>query len=332
MKILLIGNRGQVGKEVQELAIKENIPIIGFDIEQIDITNLKSVLAVFKDYYNSDFAVSCHPYVPDCHSGIRAYRLRSPACHSRESGNPDSDKFPTFIVINAAAYTAVDKAEDEPELAYAVNTKGIENLAIACQKYNLPLIHLSTDYVFSGDSKQPYREDDLPNPLGVYGKSKLAGDQALINTWSKHIILRISWVFGKYGNNFVKTILKLAQERETLNIVGDQFGCPTPAADIARVLLILVGKIYSGKAIWGIYNYCGYPAVTWYDFAEKILEFAQGKYLLKLQKMNKINTEQYPTKAKRPANSELLVEKIIRDYGIERSEWIEYLENIVKNV
>jgi len=279
MKVLLIGNKGQVGREVEELAKIQHISIVGFDIDNLDICDSRQVNDIFEHNSNVD------------------------------------------VVINTAAYTAVDKAEDEPEKAFAVNCDGVRNLALACKAHNLPLIHISTDYVFAGDKIGEYVENDVPHPLSTYGKSKLAGDEILIATWEQHIILRVSWVFGKYGNNFVKTILRLARERKELNIVGDQLGCPTAARDIARVLLELVAK---DSKHWDIYNYCSSPVTTWYEFAKKIVEYAGIK-----TQLNKITTAQYPTKAKRPHNSELCVAKIVQDFGIQRAGWEQYLKEVV---
>ncbi|MBN1684168.1 MAG: dTDP-4-dehydrorhamnose reductase [Gammaproteobacteria bacterium] len=234
------------------------------------------------------------------------------------------------IVVNAAAYTAVDRAENESEKAYIINRDGVKNLAWVCKKQNIPLLHISTDYVFSGNSQKPYTENDPPDPINVYGQSKLAGDQALQSIWEKHVILRVSWVFGQYGQNFVKAILKLAKEREELNIVGDQFGCPTSASDIARVLLIMAKKIAEGHAKWGIYNYCENPLTNWYDFANTIINIAKRKHALRLKKLNKITTDQYPTQAKRPKYSVLSTQKIFQDYGIIQHDWKYDLEKILE--
>lgn len=290
MNILLFGNKGQIGQEIEKLALTKNIKIIGFDIKDLDITNTSQLDYTFKHNIGAD------------------------------------------LVINTAAYTNVENAEKEPEKAYQINCQGAQNLGIICRKYNLPLLHLSTDYVFSGKKIGPYTEIDKATPLGVYGKSKLAGDLALEKTWKKHIILRISWVFGVYGSNFVKTIIRLARERDTLNIVGDQFGCPTPAADVARVLLEMAEKIFLGSKKWGIYNYCGYPATSWYEFATKIIELGRTKFPLKVQQINKTTTEESLAQAKRPKNSELLVEKINRDYGILRKNWEDYLIEVINSV
>ena len=168
-------------------------------------------------------------------------------------------------VINAAAYTAVDKAEQEPEQAFAVNRDGPAHLAAACTRLNLPLLHISTDYVYDGAKTSPYVEDDPTAPMGVYGASKLAGDEAVRPLCPRHLILRVSWVFGVHGHNFVKTILRLAREREALRVVADQHGCPTFAGDIADALLELAGRIaeIDARAAWGTYHYCGHPATTW---------------------------------------------------------------------
>jgi dTDP-4-dehydrorhamnose reductase len=290
MHILLLGSKGQVGQEIEKLAITQNIKIFGFDIDGLDITNIAKLDHAFK-----------------------------------QNGNID-------VVINAVAYTNVDKAEDEPEKAYQTNCQGAQNLANVCQQYDIPLLHLSTDYIFSGEKITPYTETDTAEPLGVYGKSKLAGDQAIEKTWQKHIILRVSWVFSEYGNNFVKKILRLAQEHDTLNIVDDQSGCPTAASDAARVLLIIAEKIFLGQKVWGTYNYCNYPAITWHGFATKIVDLGRNKFKLKTTAINKITSASFQAKAKRPKNSELLVMKITKDYAISRKDWESYLVEAISNI
>lgn len=290
LKILLFGNKGQIGREIEELATTKGVMVYGFDIDSLDITDFNQIADCFSKYKDVD------------------------------------------VVINAAAYTAVDKAEDESAQAYAVNCDAVKNLAIMCCKHDIPLLHISTDYVFSGRKHEPYSEQDVTSPLGVYGKSKLAGEEILDNTWEKHVILRVSWVFGKYGNNFVKTILRLAKEHEELQVVGDQHGCPTAAADVARVLLEVTMRIKSGIAHWGIYNYCNDPVITWYEFAKKIFELGREKHAIKLKRLRKITTEEYPTKALRPKNSELLVNKIVADYNVVRHGWLGYLQNVINTV
>jgi dTDP-4-dehydrorhamnose reductase len=220
------------------------------------------------------------------------------------------------IIINAAAYTAVDKAESETELAFAVNSTGVKNLATAANKFHIPIIHLSTDYVFDGLKNTAYVEKDERSPLNVYGSSKAQGEQYLQDILAQHIILRVSWVFGKYGHNFVKTILKLAREKPELNIVADQIGCPTPAADIADVIHHLVEFIEQGKAKWGVFHYCGDQALSWYDFAKQIMSYAETLPGFICQRLNPITTAQYPTPAARPKNSVLSTKKIQQEYDI----------------
>jgi dTDP-4-dehydrorhamnose reductase len=231
-------------------------------------------------------------------------------------------------LINAAAYTAVDLAEDNVEQAYAINADAVENLAIVCQQYDIPLIHLSTDYVFSGEKSEPYNEEDETGAKSIYGASKLEGEQIIQSIMEKYIILRVSWVFGQYGKNFVKTIIRLAKEREELSIVADQWGNPTAAADIARVLLQLAEQIQQGNTAWGIYHYCGDGAVSWYQFAEKIVELEKMKTSLKLQSLLPITSDKYPTKALRPMNSRLNCDKIRQNFAIEQRSWLEYLKTI----
>lgn len=226
------------------------------------------------------------------------------------------------VVINAAAYTAVDRAEQEPERAYAVNRDGPAHLAAACAQLGLPLLHISTDYVFDGSKAGPYTETDPAAPLGVYGDSKWQGEEAVRARLDQHIILRVSWVFGIDGNNFVKTMLRLARERDELRVVADQHGCPTYAGAIADVLLDLAARSGSGTALpWGTYHYCGAPATTWQQFAEAILAEGRRYEALRAQTVTPITTADYPTPARRPANSVLACERIGADLGITPSPW-----------
>ncbi|WP_277619265.1 dTDP-4-dehydrorhamnose reductase [Legionella norrlandica] len=183
------------------------------------------------------------------------------------------------LIINAAAYTAVDNAEDETSLAHIVNAEFVRHLVDYCSLRDIPLIHLSTDYVFDGEKEGAYYETDIPHPLSTYGRTKWEGEQAIIlSQLKKYIILRVSWVFGKYGKNFVKTILNLASTREELNIVSDQWGRPTSAQDIARVLLEIVQKTsHLTFNFWGIYHYAGQGITNWYEFANVFLGIAKEK-------------------------------------------------------
>ncbi|MDC9818998.1 dTDP-4-dehydrorhamnose reductase [Pectobacterium polonicum] len=220
-------------------------------------------------------------------------------------------------IVNAAAYTAVDKAESEPELAAKINVIGPENLAIVASKQDIRLVHVSTDYVFDGNATEPYREDSATNPLSVYGKTKLAGEQAVAKASLEAIIVRTAWVFSEYGNNFVKTMLRLAKERDTLSIVNDQRGCPTYAGDLAQAIISLLEKNAEG----GIYHYCGDKEVSWYEFAEEIFAAAMKKAVLnKAPVLTPITTIQYPTPAYRPAYSTLAGDKI-KALGINLSDW-----------
>jgi dTDP-4-dehydrorhamnose reductase len=236
-------------------------------------------------------------------------------------------------VINAAAYTVVDKAEQEPERAFAVNRDGPAHLAAACARLNIPLLHISTDYVYDGAKASPYFEDDPTAPMGVYGASKLAGDDAVRRLLPRHLILRVSWVFGIHGHNFVKTILRLAREREELRVVADQHGCPTFAGDIADALLKLVGRIAEIDAsdAWGTYHYCGQPATTWHGFASAIVDMAREQEPLPVKTVTAITTADYPTPAARPANSVLDCSRLARNFGIQPRSWQEGLKQILSS-
>jgi len=226
-------------------------------------------------------------------------------------------------VINAAAYTAVDKAEQEPEQAFAVNRAGPAHLAAACARLGVPLFHISTDYVFDGTKADPYTEDDPAAPLGVYGQSKWEGDEAVRRSLPRHLILRVSWVFGVEGHNFAKTILRLAREREELRVVADQRGCPTFAGDIADVLLELVGRVgqIDADEAWGVYHYRGEPATTWHGFAAAIVEQGRMHEALSVRAVTAITTADYPTPAARPANSVLDCSRLNRRFGIRPQPW-----------
>ncbi len=238
------------------------------------------------------------------------------------------------LIINAAAYTAVDKAESDSERAYAVNRDGIRLLAQAAERAGIPLLHISTDYVFSGATRAAYTEADVTAPTGVYGASKLAGEQALAEHCSRSITLRTSWVFGATGNNFVKTMLRLGQERKTLGVVADQHGGPTAAASIARALW-KVARDYAaqGTLPWGVYHFSGTPACSWHDFAVAIFEQAQQLGLLAASpQINAISSADYPTPARRPANSVLNCSKLQQAFGIEQPDWRVDLHTLLKTL
>ena len=234
------------------------------------------------------------------------------------------------VIINAAAYTAVDKAESEAEQAFAINRDGAAYLAEAAQQIGAAMLHISTDYVFDGQATQPYTETDATAPQGVYGQSKLAGEQAVLATCSRSIILRTAWVFGEHGHNFVKTMLRLGRERDSLGIVSDQHGAPTYAGDIAAALLHIAHHITQGKPTeYGIYHFSGKPYVSWYQFAEAIFQQAQQQGILaNTPQLLAIATPDYPTPAKRPANSCLQLDKIQQAFGISPSDWQQALTQL----
>ncbi len=238
--------------------------------------------------------------------------------------------FKPDYIINAAAHTAVDRAEEEVELSNAINRDGPKYLAEAAQQVNAVMLHISTDYVFDGEGEHPYVETDKTAPQGIYGRTKLEGEQAVAQSCEKHLILRTAWVFGEHGNNFVKTMLRLAQTRAELSIVGDQFGGPTYAGDIADALITMVEFIEQGnQPEWGVYHFTGMPYASWFDFAVTIFKVAENKAVLAQQPtISAIPTSAYPTPAKRPANSRLDCSKINSQFGIKPSDWNAALENI----
>lgn len=229
-------------------------------------------------------------------------------------------------VINAAAYTAVDKAEEDAAAADQINASAPGEMARACADLGIPFLHVSTDYVFDGSGQAPWREDDPVAPLGVYGRSKLAGEEAVRAAGGNHVILRTSWVFSSHGANFVKTMLRLSETRDALGVVSDQIGGPTPAADIAATLLEIAQQMQAG-ASGGTYHYGGQPAVSWADFARAI--FAQaGRNVT----VTDIPSRDYPTPAQRPLNSRLDCAKLTADFGIKPPEWEAGLASVLKEL
>lgn len=221
-------------------------------------------------------------------------------------------------LINCAAYTAVDNAESEKELAYQINGKAVAELAINCKKSNTKFLHISTDYVFDGNAKSPYKVEDATNPQTVYGASKLEGERQIMELYSDAIIIRTSWVYSSIGKNFVKTMLRLFQEREEVDVVNDQLGSPTYAKDLAEVILKMIS---SGQWYEGIYHFSNEGVISWYDFSKAIKEISESNC-----KINPIPTSAYPTPAKRPAWSVLEKSKIQQHYGIQFRGWRESLK------
>lgn len=215
------------------------------------------------------------------------------------------DRKPSCIV-NAAAYTAVDRAESEPLAAWAVNATAVAEVARAATVLDVPLVHLSTDYVFDGTSREPYRVGDAVNPLGTYGRTKLAGELAVATLCAKHWILRASWVFSEHGTNFVRTMLRLAAERDALGVVADQHGVPSYASDLAAVIAALVARKSESPLDYGLYHAVGGVPTTWFDFAREIFALAEARGLIaRRPTVSPITTADYPTAARRPANSVL---------------------------
>ena len=229
------------------------------------------------------------------------------------------------IIVNASAYTAVDKAESEVNLAYLINEAAVKEMALFCKTKKSSLIHISTDYVFDGNQEGVYVESDAVGPSGVYGSSKLAGENAIREILDEHIILRTSWVFGVSGTNFVKTMLRLGKENEELGVVADQYGAPTSARAIARTIAGIVDHMMSepeSDQTWGTYHYSGFPFVSWAEFAKEIFEQAADRELMSTPPtVNDISTADYPTPAARPANSRLDCFKLKSTFGIEPDDW-----------
>jgi len=228
-------------------------------------------------------------------------------------------------VINCAAYTAVDKAESEPDAAFAINAEAPRILAKATAHRGIPLLHVSTDYVFDGAKPAPYVEDDPVAPLGVYGASKEAGERAVRTTNPRHIILRTAWVVSPWGNNFVKTMLRLGAERPKLGVVSDQIGCPTSAQDIADTLLAIARD--PGER-WGTYHFVNAGQASWYDLASAVFAHASADGM-SIPQVDPIGTADYPTPAKRPANSRLSTTRLTSTFSIEPRPWHEALEDIM---
>lgn len=221
--------------------------------------------------------------------------------------------------INASAYTAVDKAETETEQAYKINVTGAKNLAETCKQFDVPLVHVSTDFVFDGQKQTPYTETDATCPQGVYGLTKLQGEQAIAATFEKYFIIRTSWLYSAFGNNFMKTMLRVANERDELHVVDDQIGTPTLATDLAEAIIQI---LQSGKPAYGIYHYSNEGVASWYDFAKEIFNLKDVKI-----KLNPIPTSAYPTPAKRPKYSVLDKAKIKAVFGIRIKDWKDALKD-----
>ncbi|MDR3181003.1 MAG: dTDP-4-dehydrorhamnose reductase [Prevotellaceae bacterium] len=274
-KILITGCNGQLGRGLQEAAIRyPALQLLCTDIHNLDLTSNDEVMA---------YALEHHP----------------------------------AFIINCAAYTAVDKAEDEEDKAFAINAAAVENLAKAVGACRARLIHISTDYVFDGTKTTPYTEEDAPNPQSAYGRSKLAGEQAALSH-PQTMVIRTAWLYACEGNNFVNTMLRLGAERPTLNVVNDQHGSPTYAADLAETLLAIIDKVICGekKFVPGVYHYTNEGVCTWFDFAQRIMQLGRRHCAIQ-----PVSTAGYPTKAVRPKYSILSKEKIKTTYELAIPSW-----------
>ncbi len=234
------------------------------------------------------------------------------------------EKYKPAFAINCAAYTAVDKAEDETDLARRINKTGAENLAEACKKHGAALVHISTDFIFKGDQPVPRVEGDIADPISVYGLTKLEGEQDVIRILDEHFILRTSWLYSEFGNNFVKTMLKLGAERDLLKIIADQVGSPTYGIDLAACVLDIIA---SGKKEYGVYHYSNEGVTSWYDFAVGIFDLSGTDV-----KVLPIRTFEYPTKAARPAYSVMDKAKIRNTFGIEIPYWRHSLATCIERL
>lgn len=282
MVVLVTGSNGQLGQAIHSL--QENYPFIDFifcSSSELDITDLEKCRLIF-------------------------YKFKPDFC------------------INAAAYTAVDKAETEPEKAFLINVQGVHNIAVMCKECNSTLLHISTDFVFNGRPilnsegiPRRFTEKDKTNPINVYGATKLEGEQRVQTYCEKYFIIRTSWVYSEFGNNFMKTMLRLASERKTISVVNDQIGTPTYAIDLAETLIKIIERTNNNPiSQYGIYNFSNEGECSWYDFAKEIFLKKEIKIDLK-----SIPTSAYPTPAKRPVYSVLDKTKIKEVFGIEISEW-----------
>ncbi len=241
------------------------------------------------------------------------------------------------LILNAAAYTAVDRAESQPDLAMAINATAPRILAEEALQLNALLVHYSTDYVFDGEKQQPWVETDAPNPLSVYGASKLAGEQAIEQAGGRYLIFRTSWVYGPHGNNFLLTMLRLARERESLSIVNDQFGSPTTSIELAKATRTIAEGVLSGRfgssTNWaGLYHTTCSDSTTWFGFAQAIFAGAAALLHIKPPELTPLATKDYPTPARRPRNSVLSNQKLYDRFGVRLPSWQAALDQVLQGL
>lgn len=244
------------------------------------------------------------------------------------------DNFAPKLIINSAAFTAVDLAEQQQDLAYQINDSAVEAISIACKAHDIPLIHISTDYVFDGTKKSPYTESDITNPMSIYGKSKLAGEEKIKQYLTKHVIIRTSWLFSSYGSNFIKTMIHLAKTRSSLNVVDDQMGCPTSANNLSQIIVQIANEILQDtqNVNYGVYHYCDTPMMSWYNFANIIFSILSSEYKMNIPLVNRISSQEFASPAPRPANSVLDCSLINQNFHIKQQNWLEELKICIKNI
>lgn len=233
-------------------------------------------------------------------------------------------------VINTTGFNTVDRVEAEQDRCYALNTEAVENLGLACGQLAVPLFHLSSDYVFDGHYQSGYTEEDEASPLGIYGDSKWRGEELLRAALPQHIILRVSWVFSTYGDNFMQRALQQAREQDKISAVDDRRGCPTSAADIARVILAMLKQIHNGAENWGTYHYCGAEVTSRYGFTEAVLAAAGQYEKLKAEQLLPISSSQQDQDAERPESSVLVCSKLLNAFGIRQIPWRHELINMIR--
>ena len=243
------------------------------------------------------------------------------------------ERWRPHTVVNCAAYTAVDRAESEQEVAHAVNVEAVAHLAAACANSGASLVHVSTDYVFDGSANAPYREEDPTAPLGVYGRTKELGERAVRAAASRHVILRVSWVFGTLGRSFVDTMLRLARERPELAVVDDQIGAPAPAQAVAQTLRAVCLATASREDLWGTYHFSAEPIVSWCGFARQIVAEAERLGLVEqAPEVRAIATTEYPTPARRPLNSRLDATRLEDRFHLRSPDWRAYLKDYLRSL
>lgn len=236
------------------------------------------------------------------------------------------------ILINASGYTAVDKAETEIKKANSINHTAVKNMANICKQIECILIHVSTDYVFDGNAKTPYLEEDLTNPKSIYGMSKLNGEEAIIDSSCKYFIVRTSWVYSEYGNNFLKTMLKIGKSLDNINIVSDEIGCPTYAQDVALCISAIVKRSSSKDIPYGIYHFTGNQICSWYDFANIIFKKAKNIGIITPKNITPIKSSKYLTAAKRPQYSVLDSSKFINTFGYSASKLEDSIDKVLDKI